>query len=409
MLKYNTLDFPKLMHNIRSILKRAIQTICESATTYRLSNDDIDKILEYDQPLRIGYNYTKANTYSFRCRGISGRQEKNAPNSSSVGEFYKNSILGMVKNMPVYDGSGKFIDVESFKGALDYGYYPASLLDRCPSDPHSIVFGSDHINSSELRFVEINEFKRFSNQIKCEAFGDDSYCRIHSLIDMVRECYEVTGKKVVIVELGPGIGYWINRVGSILNDQNIPFIVLSVEYYFFNAVNTLRMAEYFGNKGKLISVMSDIHDFDWHRFFKDFASLTQCPIVVHSSECLSYVNSQAIDEMLLELSKYNLYGGCHFEGDAFTLYNLKNKRLFLDAALRQSSSFFPAPYMGMNSKLREKAGFHQFSYLDPSFRSSVINSIHNLNRFCNVEVETVFPWAPFTISPAHYTEWRIRC
>ena len=393
----------------RSAFQGLIQSICDSAETYSVGHDDIAKILTYGRPMEIGASYVKGKTYHIKCRPLAGRKEKNIPNSSSPGEFYKNSILGMVRNLPVYDGKGQWFDVENLRGELDYGYHPTCVLDRCPSDPRSVVFGSDHINSAELRFVEMNEFKEFADEIKFEAFGDDSFCKIHSLVDMVKECHEVTGKKVLIVELGPGIGYWINRVGSILNDENIPFVILSLEYYFFNAVNTMRMAKYFGNKGKLVSVSVDIHEFDWRRFSKDFAPLTQCPIVVHSSGCLSYVNSLAIDEMLLELSKYNLYGGCHFEGDAFTLYDLKNKRLFLDAALQQSSSFFPTPYMGMTPDLREKAGFHQFSYLDPSFRSTVINSIDNLKRFCNVEVETVFPWAPFTISPAHYTEWRIRC
>ena len=397
------------MDKHRSTFRNIIQSICDTAETYSVGRDDIDKILEYDSPIKIGAAYVKGKTYPINWRPLAGRKEKKLPNSSSPGEFYKNSILGMVRNLPVYDGNGKWLDVANLRGELDYGYHPTCLLDRCQNDPHSVVFGSDHINSTELRVVEMNEFKKFADEIKFEAFGDDSFCRVHSLVDMVKECYEVTGKKVLIVELGPGIGYWINRVGSILNDENIPFVILSLEYYLFNAVNTMRMAKYFGNKEKLISVLVDIHEFDWRRFSKDFAPLTQCPIVVHSSACLSYVNSLAIDEMLLELSKYNLYGGCHFEGDAFTLYDLKNKRLFLDAALQQSPPLFPAPCMGMDPYLRKKAGFHQLSYLDPSFRSTVINSIDNLKRFCNVEVETVFPWAPFSITPAHYTEWRIRC
>ncbi len=210
---------------------------------------------------------------------------------------------------------------------------------------------------------------------------------------MVKECYAKTGEKVLIVELGPGIGYWINRVGSILNNLNIPFVVLSLEYYFFNAVNTLRMAKYFGNDNKINSVMIDIHDFDWYRFSRDFSPISKCPIILHSSACLQYVNVQAIDEMLSELSKFNLYGGCHFEGDAFTLYDSRQKRLFLDASLQQSKPILPRPTMGMNKFVRSRAGINDFSYLDPLFRSSVVAAIENLRLYADVDVETIFPWA----------------
>jgi len=154
--------------------------------------------------------------------------------------------------------------------------------------------------------------------------------------------------------------------------------------------------------------MTDIHEFDWCRFSKDFAAFDQCPIVIHSSGCLMYVNTKAIDQMLLELSNYNLYGGCHYEGDAFTLYGLKNKRLFLDVSLRQRPMIYPKPCLGMESELREKVGINSLSYLDPSFRSSLIDSIDNLSRHCNVEVNTTFPWELFSHSPMHYTEWRIK-
>ncbi len=396
------------MEKISYALKKFLLDICDTAITYKVDHADIEKILSYQQPVRIGSSYTKSNIFQLNCRGISGRSPNDYTNVSSIGEFYKNSILGMVKNLPVYDGNGEWLDVESFTGELDYAYHPIHLIDRCPRDPRSLVFGTDYNNNSELRFVEINEFREFSDSIKCEAFGNTSYCQIHSLVDMVKECYAETGKKVLIVELGPGIGYWINRVGSILNDLNIPFVVLALEYYFFNAVNTLRMAKYFGNKGKILSVMADIHEFDWYRFSQDFAPIHQCPIVVHSSGCLNYVNSQAIDGMLSELSKFNLYGGCHFEGDAFTLYDSKQKKLFLEVLQQQNKIFFPQPILGMTDDLRRKAGISMLSYLDPLFQSSVITAINNLKRFLDVDVKITFPWAPLHFSPMHYTEWRVK-
>ena len=199
--------------NYLDALKQFALDVCSSATTYTLNQAGIEKILSYHHPVKLGSMYTKASKYIIRCRALGGRRDKNLKNSSSAGEFYKNSILGMVKDLPLYNGRNEELDVENLRDELDFTYSPIALKNRCPCDSSSLVIGSDHTNNSQLRVVKMNEFREFYDEIKYEAFGDVSYCQIHSLVDMVRECYGETGKQILIVELGPGIGFWINRVG----------------------------------------------------------------------------------------------------------------------------------------------------------------------------------------------------
>ena len=200
-------------------------------------------------------------------------------------------------------------------------------------------------------------------------------------------------------------------MGSILNLLGIPFHILSLEYFYFNSINTLRMAKYFGNKNKLTSVAVDIHDFDWSRFLRDFIPASESSIVVHSSGCLQYVNSQSIESMFFELSKFNLYGGCHLEGDAFTLFNDAQKKTFLAACVGQlenSEISFPMPELGMGEIMRRKAGINQFSYLDPSFRSSTFVAIENLRKIFDLDVNIFFPWDFLKSSPSYFVEWRLK-
>jgi len=389
-------------------LKEFALDVCNSATSYKVDQAGLEKILSYDEPVKISSGYSKSGKITIRCRSIAGRSNKKNPGSTSLGEFYKNTILGMVRDLPVYNGKNEWIDVESFQGEIDFTYNPIPLKDRCLSDPSSLVFGSDESSNHELKFAKMSEFMAFSDSIRYEAFGNDSFCKIHSLVEMVKQCHAITGKQVLVVELGPGVGFWINRIGSILHDLNVPFLVLSLEYYFFNAVNTMRMAKYFGNNDKIISLMADIHDFDWSRFCKDFTPISHLPIVLHSSGCLNYVNSSAIANMLFELSKFNLYGGCHYEGDAFTLYDCNQKRKFLDTCLRQPGILYPMPELGMDKALRKKAGVNQLSYMYPSFRSSIISAIEKFHLSNDLEVKTIFPWSALTCSPFHYTEWKIK-
>ena len=395
------------MKDLRDALKDFILEVASTAKSYEVDPLDLEKFYSYEDPIRIGAAYSKQRSFTIKCRGVATRQEKNQEGSESPGEFYKNSILGIIRDLPVYNGNCEWIDWDSFKGSVDFSPKQIPLSDRCLGDPSSIVFGAEASIASELKYVQNLEFSRFCNEVKYEAFGKDSYCRIQSLVDMVRRCYAETGRKVLVIELGPGFGYWINKAGSILNLLGVPFHVLSLEYYYFNAVNTLRMAKYFGNNGKITSVMSDIHDFDWGRALRDFKPVSECSIVVHSSLCLGYVNSQTLDDLLSELCAFRLYGGCHYESDAFTLYDLGQKKSFLDVCLQQNRDTipYPMPPLGMDESIRKKAGISPVSYLDPSFKSSIVTSLEKLSKSQPLSVKTFFPWEPFTLSPNHYTEW----
>ncbi len=302
-------------------LKLFLLNIFKSASTYAVDGADVEKFNQYFEPLKIGASYTNKNSYKIQVRDVHRRRVTMSNPKLTPGEFYKNTILGVVKGLPLYDGSFKELDVETLSGEIDFNPKKVSLVDRCSSSHNSTIFGAHGANPAELKFVSRSEFSEFMDKSKHESFGEDCYCKVDSLVEFVRQCHAETGKKVLIVELGPGLGYWINRAGSILNLLGIPFHILSLEYFYFNSINTLRMAKYFGNKGKITSVAIDIHDFDWSRFLQDFSPAFESSIVVHSSSCLQYLNSQIIANMLLELSKLDLYGGCHLEGDAFPLYS----------------------------------------------------------------------------------------
>ena len=383
--------------------------IFATSSTYELKDSDVVKFFNYLSPLLLGSKYTLEGVpQSINYRSVETRREKGEVNASSPAEFYKNTILGVIKDLPSYDGSGQFIDVENFNGELDFNPNIVALSDRDLGDASATVFGSHESSPSQLEFACVSEFLGFSDRIKFENFGRDSYCKVQSLVDMVQECYAETGSKVVIVELGPGIGYWINRVGSILKLRKIPFTIVSLEYFYFNSLNTLRMSKYFGINKSLVSVMCDIHDFDWSKFAHDYLPLRSCPIVVHSSGCLDYLPSCAIDRMFCELSQFKLYGGSHHESDAFTLYDSDQKNLYLDYCRDQYGNSLPHPPTGMGSAIRQRAGIGPSSYLDPHFKSSIITSIENFSKIEPLDVKTFFPWAPLSLSPTHYTEWRTK-
>ena len=117
-----------------------------------------------------------------------------SPGLSSA-EFYKNTILGVIRDLPVYNGNCEFIDIEEFSGEIDFSPKEVSLMDRFVGGPHSTILGAHGANPSELKFVSKSEFSVFMDQVKYESLGEDCYCKVHSLVDYVKQCHAEIGKK----------------------------------------------------------------------------------------------------------------------------------------------------------------------------------------------------------------------
>ena len=91
--------------------------IFKSASTYAVDGADVEKFNQYFEPLKIGASYTNKNSYKIQVRDVHRRR---VVLKLTSGEFYKNTILGVIKGLPLYDGSFKELDVETLSGEIDF-------------------------------------------------------------------------------------------------------------------------------------------------------------------------------------------------------------------------------------------------------------------------------------------------
>lgn len=395
---------------IKKSIRKLIKGVASTSDEYRLSEEEINHFTKYSDLIKIGLIYRKSkHEYSIRVRPSDRRVCPSTGKIMSPGDYYKNTIFAAINDQPSYDGYGEWLDTSIKK--QDPGNFFAScksLNERIPKHSN-LVMGSNNDNGSDFHVIQSSELKKSIYNTEIESFGNDSSAQISSLVNFSTKCFEKTGKPILIFELGPGIGYWINKVGMILGQNKVPFKIITFELFFFNSLNTLRMSKYFGNEGKVLSINCDIDDFDWVKFANaNNKLLSKHSIVIHSSGCIDpYIKSETIYEMIMALSQYDLYGGCHNEGDGFTLMNNSQKSTFLKAITEHFPNILPEPARGLRSFVQTKKNIHHLSYLDPCYSSSLIKAINELSIKLPLAKRTIFPWSELHSSPSHYTTWKI--
>ena len=241
-------------------------------------------------------------------------------------------------------------------------------------------------------------------------FGNLSYCKIQAVVEMVKECYERIGEKVLILEIGPGIGFWVNKIASILQAEGIPYQFICIELFFFNSINSFHMSQFFETSHNITSIYADAHFFNWEEFLDTIKAFQECPILLHTSTVFDpFVRVNTISEILRSCSKYNLYGGQHYEGDAFTLLNPLQKERLADSLGSLNFNDWPRPPQGLESSLLELVPKrHAFSYLNPNYYSNVNTALREFSENNHIKIERSIPFQELTASPLHLTSWKMQ-
>ena len=348
--------------------------------------------MQFRSILKYGYLYSFDKSSFGAIRGCATRLNQDNQ-SISAGEFYKNTILGVAFNQPSDDGHARWIDQERYLNNASFSNVCTSLDKRFPSNKDTLLIGSS--SDGNLLLDSLGSIINSNVDLKIESFGEESYAKIISLVETVERCYLTTGTQVLIIEIGSGYGYWINKAGMILNKKGIPFFVISFDLFLFNCINTRRMAKYFGISEFMMSIQCDIHLFDWDRFAADFPCFSSCPIVLHSSCVIDpYISNECCLNIFTTLSRYNLWGGCHYEGDGFLVMNPTQKSIYLEACANASASsntvYTPQPFCGMRKIVKLHRNIHDFSYLDPNYLPSLSYALSELTHDIDITKTVTF-------------------
>ena len=197
------------------MIEARIKEIVSSATTYTFSDVNMNSFFKYSHIFENGFNFARQKWRIIHRSSKNRREESNRP--ITEGEFYKNTILGISSNKPVYDGYCNWIDQADYKGNYAFNQPLRNYQDYLPPKT-SILIGSENIDSNDLKIASVRELLSLNTNLVNNNFCDQ--LQITRLIQLVEECYQVNHEKVLILEIGPGIGYWVNKTSKILKTKN---------------------------------------------------------------------------------------------------------------------------------------------------------------------------------------------
>ena len=397
----------KIISQLQNVLLSTVKRVTDSATSYTIFSEQLEVFSQFIRPFKYGLAFTKRGTFSINYRATGNRYDDDG-NPMTPGEYYKSTILSAVNNLPAYDPFGNWLSGEAVSD-LSYKLPSLPLSRRLPSQSELII-GSLHLsdNIESLEILSLSDFLELSiHDRKYESFGLDSYCQIDSLVDFVSSCYHRYNRPVTIIELGPGIGYWINKACAQLSLKSIPFHVVAIDKFMFNSINTQRMAGYFHDSNNLTSIYADIHDLAFDRIFNFKNTLfSDNSIVIHSSGCVDpYIRPDILYALVRSLSRFRLFGGIHREGDGFLLLDKKSKSIYLKSLHKYMPKAFPSPFLGVTQELRHARNLYPLSYLDPSYESTLSSVLDRLSTDHTLKIDRCIPWQQLSTSPLHFTKW----
>ena len=159
---------------IDDFLISKVKDVVSSATSYSLQEQQVSKFSQFRSILKYGYLYSFDKSSFGAIRGCATRLDQENQ-SISAGEFYKNTILGVIFDQPSYDGHARWIIQERYLNDATFSNVCTSLHNRFPSNKDMLLIGSD--SDGNLLLDSLGSIIDNKLDLKIESFGEESYAK----------------------------------------------------------------------------------------------------------------------------------------------------------------------------------------------------------------------------------------